>query len=102
MPAKSIKRTQYREMESKFTPAIKVLSNYMHNTSNVPPDFLGYKIPAGTFTDKNGIVWQIQAHAICSKKHHIKKNEIVPMVRKWAIGLKIRIFIKYLVEWANK
>ena len=98
---KSIKRTQARELESKFTPAIKTLSNYMHNTGNVPADFLGYKIPAGSFVDKNGVSWQIQAWAVCSKKHQIKKNEVVPMIRKWAIGLRVRIFIKYIVDWAN-
>jgi hypothetical protein len=100
--AKSLKRTQAREMEAKFTPAIKTLSNYMHNTGMVPVDFLGYKIPAGTFVDKNGVQWQIQAHAVCSKKHMIKKNEVIPMIRKWAIGLRVRIFIKYIVDWSQK
>lgn len=100
--AKSIKRTQYREMEKKFTPAIKNLSDHMHNTGSVPDDFLGYKIPAGEYTDSNGIKWQIQAWAVCSKKHQIRKNEIIPMIRKWALFLKFRLFLLGIVKSMNK
>lgn len=102
MAKKSISRTQYRDMENKFTPAIKTLSSHMHNTGKIPDSFLGYKVPAGKFKDGNGVEWQIQAWAVCSKKHQLKKNEVVPMVRKWAIGLKIRIFLKYLIDWSSK
>lgn len=109
MANKSLKRTQYREMESKFTPAIKTLSNHMHNTGKIPEELIGYKVPAGEFIKKvmvNGkeeeVKWQIQAWAVCSESHKIKKNEVRPMLRKWAIGLRIRIFLKYLIEWTEK
>lgn len=102
MAAKSLKRTQYREMESKFTPAIKALSSHMHNTGKIPAAFLGYKIPAGTFTDASGVEWQIQAWAVCSQKHKIRRNEVVPMIRKGAIGLRLKILLKYIVDWSSK
>lgn len=100
--APKINRMQAREMERKFTPAIKALSSFMHNTTNTTDDLLGYKIPAGTFKDKFKREWQIQAHAVCSKGMMMKSDEVKPMIRKWAIGLKFRVFIKYLVEWSNK
>ena len=99
--APAINRIQAREIDKKFTLAIKALSSYMHNTGIVTDDLLGYKIPAGTYTDKHGVEWQVQAHAICSKKLKIKKDEVIPMIRKWAIGLKFRAIIKYIIDWSN-
>lgn len=102
MPTKkknpNISRIQAREIEKKFTPALKVLSSHMHNTGPVTNDFIGYKVPAGTFTDRSGREWQVQAHAVCSKAHKIKKDEIIPIIRKWAIGLKVRTYLKYFID----
>ena len=95
-------RLKYRELEAKITPAIKVLSKHLHGTAaNVPEEFEGYKIPAGTFTDRFGRTWQLQVSCTCSKSKFIKKNEIVPMIRKWAIGLRLRIIAKSISNWAN-
>lgn len=74
----------------------------MHNTGEVPEDFLGYKIPAGEFSDGNGVKWQVQAWAVCSKKHQIKTNEIVPMIRKGALLLKFRLFLLGIVKTMKK
>lgn len=97
-----LRTVQAREIENKFSPALKMLSNQMHSTGEVPPDFQGYKIPAGTYTDRMGRTWQIQAHAVIAKGNFIKKNEVVPLIRKWAILVRLRIFLKYLIDWANK
>lgn len=97
-----LRTVQAREIESKFQPALKVLSSQMHSTGEVPPDFQGYKIPAGTVQDRMGRTWQIQAHAVVQKKSFIKKNEVVPIIRKGAILVRFRIFLKYLIDWANK
>ena len=97
-----INRIQARELDKKFVKATKTLSQYMHNTGAITDDLLGYKIPAGTFTDKFGREWQVQAHAVCSKKMIMRKDEIKPMIRRWAIGLKIRVIAKYIIDWSNK
>lgn len=98
--AKSLTRLQYREVEKKVTPAIKILSSYMHNTAPDAPkeDFFGYKIPAGTFVDGHGIKWQVQVHAVCAKPSFIKDNEIKPIIRKWAVVFKLRLFAKVLID----
>ena len=31
----------------------------------------------------------------------IKKDEVIPMIRKWAIGLRFRTIIKYVIDWTN-
>ncbi len=102
MTTPKLPRTKAREIEKKFTETIKGLSKHMHGIGHVPADFIGYKVPAGSFKDNLGRDWQIQAHAIISKKHKIKKNEIVPMIRKWAVMLKLRILLKYITDWSNK
>jgi hypothetical protein len=94
----AINRIQARELDKKFVNATKALSKYMHNTGPVGGDLLGYKIPAGRFTDKLGREWEVQAHAVCAKKLMMKKNEVVPMIRKWAIGLKLRVFAKIIMD----
>jgi predicted 3-demethylubiquinone-9 3-methyltransferase (glyoxalase superfamily) len=97
-----IGRELEREIKNKFTEEIKALSQHMDSQGRVSDDFLGYKVPvAGEFKDKWGIPWQIQAHAICSKNHKIKERKVVPMIRKWAIGLKFRALIKYFIDWSN-
>ena len=108
MAKKSITRTQYRELESKITPAIKILSKQVHDTGKLPDDFIGYKVPAGDLIKKvmvdgklTDVKWQIQVHAVCSSAHMIKKNEVKPMIRKWAIGFRVRLMLKYVVDWVN-
>lgn len=97
----AINRTQAREMERKFTPAIKSLSAYMHNTTpTTSAAFVGYEVPAGSFTDSSGREWQVIAMAVCNKDRMIKKDEIRPIIKKWAIGLRARAFIKYLIDKA--
>lgn len=99
-PKKSINRLQAREAQNKIMPAIKLLSKYMHNTSPDAPkkDFHGYRVPAGMFTDAHGIQWQLQVHAVCTKSNFIKENEIKPIIRKWAILFKLRLFAKVFID----
>lgn len=99
----AINRLQARGLDKKFTPAVKALSQYMHNTQpNTSASFIGYEIPAGMFTDNSGREWQVQARAVCSKGSMIKKDEIRPIIKKWAIGLRVRVFFKYIIDWATK
>ena len=97
---KSRTRLQDREVIRKVIPAIKLLSKYMHNTSPDAPkkDFHGYEIPVGTFKDGHGIEWQLQLSAICSKTKFIKNNEIKPIINRWSIMFKIRLFFKVLID----
>jgi len=97
---RSISRLQAREAEKKVTPAIKILSTYMHNTSPDTPGnvFHGYEIPAGDFTDSKNRVWQLQVRAVMDKSLFIKKNEIKPIIRKWAVGFKVRLFFKLFID----
>ena len=97
----SINRLERREVEKKFIPTLKALSSHLNNTGPVTDDFIGYKAPAGTVQDRSGRKWQLQAHAILSKSKMMKKDEVVPMVRKWAIGMKLRVFAKYLIDWSS-
>ena len=89
---KSITRTEAREMEAKIKPAIKALSLSVMKTGKIPDDLIGYKVPAGDF-DSNGVKCQLQVWAVYSKSHRIKKNEVVPMIRKGAIFFKQRLWI---------
>lgn len=94
-------RGRVREAKEQFTPAIKGLTVHLYNTGPVTNDFLGYKVPAGDIVDATGRTWQLQVVAVCAKSKRIKKNEVVPMVNKWAIGLKIRVLIKYIIDWSK-
>lgn len=96
--SQNFKRTQARELDKKFVTATKALSNYLHNTGKVTDDFLGYKLHVGTFTDKLGRTWQVQAHAVLAKKKFIKRDEVIPMIRAWAIGVRVKAFIKYIID----
>lgn len=95
-------RASLRDINTKFIPPLKALTIKIYTLGPVTPDFTGFKVPAGEVVDKLGRKWQIQAHVICSKKHMLKRDEVVPMVRKWAIGLKLRVLAKYIIDWANK
>jgi hypothetical protein len=95
-------RTFARDLEKKFNPAIKALSTSVRNTGPVTNDFVGYKIPAGSLTDDKGRRWQYQVHALCVPSKFIKKDEIVPIIRPWAIGVRIKAYLQYLINWANK
>jgi hypothetical protein len=97
---KSITRFQYREMEQKVLPAIKILSEHMHKTSPDAPkrDFHGFEVPAGMFVDNYGIQWQVKVQAVCVKSLFIKKDTIEPIIRRWAIGFKIRLFLKVFID----
>jgi len=96
----SITRLQAREVEKKVVPAIKLLSNHMHNTSPEAPkkDFHGYEVPAGMFVDGHGVQWQVKVSAVCSKNKFIKSNEIKPIIRKNAWLFKLRLFTKVFID----
>lgn len=98
----SVTRLYARETERKLNPAIKAISTYIRNTGDVTDDFRGYKVPAGGLKDNRGRNWQLQVYAVCQKTDFIKKDEIKPIISKWAIGLKLRVMAKYIVDWANK
>lgn len=100
MDRRSITRTEARDMEAKIKPAIKALSMSVMKTGRIPDNFVGYKVPAGDF-DTNGIKCQLQVWAVYSKSHRIKKNEVVPIIRKGAILFKFRLWIKHIVDWSN-
>ena len=97
---KSRTRIGDREVINKVIPSIKLLSNYMHNTAPSVPrkDFHGYEVPVGIFTDNHGKQWQFQLRAICTKKKLIKSNEIKPIMRKWAILFRLRLFLKVFID----
>lgn len=97
-----LRTVQEREAIKKIVPSIKVVSNQLHTTGQVPPEFVGYKVPAGTVTDYNGRTWQLQVHAVVAKADFIKKNEVIPIIRKGAILIRVRIFLKYIIDWATK
>lgn len=97
---RSANRFHAREAMDKFTPAIKALSSHLHKTaSDAPKDiFFGYEVPAGTLTDAKGVVWQFQVRAICAKKDFIKSNAVEPIINKWAIGFRVRMFLKMIID----
>lgn len=98
----SATRLYARSAEKKLNPAIKAISTYIRNTGQVTEDFRGYKLPAGSVKDNSGRNWQLQIYAVCQKSDFIKKDEIKPIINKWAIGLKLRVMAKYLIDWSNK
>lgn len=98
---RSIPRTQARAAEKKLMPAIKALSQSVANTRIIPDKFTGYKATAGEVY-VNGIKWQYQVSAVCSKSEFIKNDEVKPFFKGWSFGLKAKAFLKYLIDWANK
>ena len=99
---RSLPRTQAREAEKKLMPAIKAISSSVHKTGPIPNNFKGYKVPAGDLTDHLGRKWQYQIVAVCAKSDFVKQDEIVPMFRGWNVWVRIKAFVKYIVDWANK
>ena len=95
-------RLYARETEKKLNPAIKAISTYIRNTGQVTDDFIGYKLPAGSVKDNSGRTWQLQIYAVCQKSDFIKKDEIKPIISKWALGLKLRAISKWVIDWAYK
>lgn len=97
---KSNTRFKYREAERKIIPAIKLLSQYMHNTTPEAPkkDFHGYAVNSGDFTDVYGVKWQLQVRAVCTKKEFIKDEQITPIIRKGAWLFKLRLFSKAFID----
>lgn len=98
---RSIPRTQAREAEKKLMPAIKALSQSVANTRIIPKNFTGYKATAGEVY-VNGVKWQYQVSAVCAKSDYIKNDEVTPVFKGWNLGLRVKAFLKYLVDWANK
>lgn len=96
--AKSRSRFEAREVERKVVPAIKLLSQYFHNTTAVAPAFRGYQVPAGMFSDNQGRDWQVQVVAVCTKKDMMKRNEVKPLINKWAFGLRLRVWAKSVID----
>jgi len=100
---KSITRLQYRDMENKIQPAIRAISIAFSKTGKLTDDFRGYEVPAGEpFADTMGRKWQLQVRMVVAKGEFIKKNEVKPMIKKWAIGLRLRVLAKYVIEWSKK
>lgn len=97
---KSLNRFQAREAEKKIMPAIKLLSQYMHNTAPDSPQDIhyGYVVPAGDFKDVHGVPCQLQVSVVRGRGKFIKENEIKPIINKWAIGFKLKLFTKILVD----
>lgn len=104
MPIKQKSRTrlQAREAERKLMPAIKAISSAVHKTGPIPGNFKGYKVPAGELSDHLGRKWQYQITAIISKSDFIKKDEVVPMFKGWSLGIRVKAFLKYVIDWTNK
>ncbi|MCK5614698.1 hypothetical protein KAR91_73230 [Candidatus Pacearchaeota archaeon] len=94
----SANRLMARAAEKKLQPAIKHLSEAVRNTTELPKKFIGYKLPGGELIDNKGVHWQLQVHAVVSKKHIIKKNELTPVFEKWAISIHIKAWIKYALD----
>lgn len=97
---KSINRLQARELQNKVIPAIKVLSSGMFRTNPNTPEknFFGYRVNAGELTDNHGETWQLQIHAYRTKKDWINTNELKPIVRKWAIGFRLRVILSEIIK----
>ena len=95
----SSNRIYAREMEKKFIPAIKAISEALHKTSpEVPTSILhGYEALAGNLKS-NGMQWQLQVRAVCTKKLQIKNNIVKPIISKKAIMFKIRVFVKGVID----
>lgn len=101
---KSVNRLQAREASQKILPAVKILSSYMHNVNPKTPSdiFHGYEVSAGEFEDKYGVKCQLQIRAIRLKSGFIKEGNVKPIVNKWAIMFKIRVFLMGLAKWAEE
>ena len=97
---KSLTRFQAREAEKKIVPAIRLLSQYMHNTAHDVPtkDFHGYSVSSGYFVDKFGKKWQLQVRAVCTKQEFVKDQQINPIIRKGAWMFKLRLFSKAVID----
>jgi hypothetical protein len=98
----SITRTKSREAEKKLLPAIKVIAASVHKTGPISNNFRGYKANAGDMTDSLGRKWQYQIVAVCAKSDFVRKDEVVPMFSGWNFPFKVKAFIKYFIDWANK
>ena len=96
----SINRWRARDAEKKFMPAIKILSEYMHKVNPKTPDkdFFGYELSAGEFIDNYGVKTQLQIRAVRTKSQFIKDEGIKPIIRKWAILFKSRLFFSVLID----
>lgn len=97
---KSYNRLDAREAERKLMPSIKLITQYVKKTTKVTNEFIGYKVPSGEMVDAQGRVWQLQVHAVVAKKDKMRENKIKPIIRKWAWGVKFRVFIKHVVDKA--
>ena len=97
---KSPKRTAYRDVKDKFNEASKRLSLGMHQTrSDIPSKtMIGYEINAGNLEMPNGDSYQIQLRAVRYKKMFIKNNELKPILAKWAIMFKVRVFLTGVIN----
>lgn len=93
-------RFQAREAEKKIIPAVKLLSQYMHNTSPDAPtkDFHGYSLSCGNFKDHSGRMFQLQIRAVCTKKEFVKDGQIHPIIRRGAWLFKLRLFTKAFID----
>jgi len=96
------KRLTIWEAEKKFDTAIRALSTSVQQTREVQDVFKGFKVPVGQPFYHNNKRWQFQVSAYCTKDMIIKKNEVVPILAKLAIGIRLRSIAKYIVDWANK
>lgn len=95
-------RTQAREAEKKILPAIKAVSNALHNTNIIPDNFGGYKATAGDVIDNSGRKWQLQIVAVCAKSDFIKRDEVTPIIKGITLWIKAKAFLKHLIDWSNK
>lgn len=94
----SNRRLAAREAEKKLNAPIKAISTAINNTTDVVDVFHGYKVHGGTLTDRKGRTWQLQVHAYVSKSNFIKKDELIPIFSKWAIGVRVKAIIKYVLD----
>lgn len=99
---RSRKRTEARKVEEQFLPAVKAVSHYINNTANIPDELEGYELPAGMTKDRRGREWQIQVRAVCSKRKIIRKDEIKPIIRSGSNLFRIRVLLKYIIDWSKK
>ena len=94
----SNRRLLAREAEKKLSRPIKAVSDAIGNTNDVADIFYGYKVHGGTLTDGKGRTWQLQIYGVIAKKSFIKNDKIVPIFSKWAVGVRVKAFIKYLID----
>lgn len=101
-------RMQLKKIEKPFIPALRLMSEHIHNTSSEEEiiknfGFCGYKMKAGTIPDSSGRQWEIQLHAVMKKDNMIKKNEIIPILssRKKAFIVWLRTLVSSIIKWHN-